>query len=77
VAPFELRILKALFFLKWDVPVKGLTSQTFAILCCLSISPILDIRAHEQQVKEALPAANLEVRSYLLTQRWSLRVFLT
>ena len=60
VAPLELRILKALFLLKWVTPFKA-SPRNIAIL--LINQPNLDIRAHEQQVKEAL--RNLESQSYL------------
>ncbi len=60
VTELELRILKALFLLKWVSPFKA-SPRNIAIL--LINQPDLDIRAHEQQVKEAL--RNLEVQSYL------------
>jgi hypothetical protein len=56
----ELRILKALFLLKW-VPQFKSTARNIAIL--LINEPNFDIRAHEQAVKEAL--INLESQSYL------------
>jgi hypothetical protein len=60
VGPLELRILKALFLLKWVPQFKG-TARNIAIL--LIQEPNFDIRAHEQAVKEAL--INLENQSYL------------
>ena len=60
VGPLELRILKALFLLKWVPQFKG-TARNIAIL--LIQEPNFDIRAHEQAVKEAL--INLESQSYL------------
>jgi len=60
VGPLELRILKALFLLKW-VPQFKSTARNIAIL--LINEPNFDIRAHEQAVKEAL--INLESQSYL------------
>jgi len=56
----ELRILKALFLLKW-VPQFKSTARNIAIL--LIQEPNFDIRAHEQAVKDAL--INLESQSYL------------
>ncbi|WP_094592322.1 BREX system P-loop protein BrxC [Vulcanococcus limneticus] len=56
----ELRILKALFLLKWVPQFKG-TARNIAIL--LINEPNFDIRAHEQAVKDAL--INLESQSYL------------
>jgi hypothetical protein len=56
----ELRILKALFLLKW-VPQFKSTARNIAIL--LINEPNFDIRAHEQALKEAL--INLESQSYL------------
>lgn len=56
----ELRILKALFLLKW-VPQFKSTARNIAIL--LINQPNFDIRAHELAVKEAL--INLESQSYL------------
>ena len=56
----ELRILKALFLLKWVTQFKS-TARNIAIL--LIQEPNFDIRAHEQAVKEAL--INLESQSYL------------
>jgi hypothetical protein len=56
----ELRILKALFLLKW-VPQFKSTARNIAIL--LINQPNFDIRAHEQAVKDAL--INLESQSYL------------
>lgn len=56
----ELRILKALFLLKW-VPQFKSTARNIAIL--LINEPNFDIRAHEQAVKDAL--INLESQSYL------------
>ena len=56
----ELRILKALFLLKW-VPQFKSTARNIAIL--LIKEPNFDIRAHEQAVKEAL--INLESQSFL------------
>jgi hypothetical protein len=56
----ELRILKALFLLKW-VPQFKSTARNIAIL--LISEPNFDIRAHEQAVKDAL--INLESQSYL------------
>jgi hypothetical protein len=60
VGELELRILKALFLLKWVPQFKG-TARNIAIL--LIREPNFDIRAHEQAVKEAL--INLESQSYL------------
>ncbi|MCX5946742.1 MAG: BREX system P-loop protein BrxC [Cyanobacteria bacterium] len=60
VGALELRILKALFLLKW-VPGFKSTARNIAIL--LIEAPNFDIRAHEQAVKEAL--INLESQSYL------------
>lgn len=60
VGELELRILKALFLLKW-VPQFKSTARNIAIL--LINQPNFDIRAHEQAVKEAL--INLESQSYL------------
>ncbi len=60
VGPLELRILKALFLLKW-VPQFKSTARNIAIL--LIQAPNFDIRAHEQSVKEAL--ISLESQSYL------------
>jgi hypothetical protein len=60
VGELELRILKALFLLKW-VPQFKSTARNIAIL--LISEPNFDIRAHEQAVKEAL--INLESQSYL------------
>ena len=60
VGALELRILKALFLLKW-VPQFKSTARNIAIL--LIQEPNFDIRAHEQAVKEAL--INLESQSYL------------
>jgi hypothetical protein len=60
VGPLELRILKALFLLKW-VPQFKSTARNIAIL--LIQEPNFDIRAHEQAVKAAL--INLESQSYL------------
>ena len=60
VGPLELRILKALFLLKW-VPQFKSTARNIAIL--LISEPNFDIRAHEQAVKDAL--INLESQSYL------------
>ncbi|WP_411869215.1 BREX system P-loop protein BrxC [Vulcanococcus limneticus] len=60
VGELELRILKALFLLKWVTPFKS-TARNIAIL--LINEPNFDIRAHEQAVKEAL--INLESQSYL------------
>ena len=60
VGPLELRILKALFLLKW-VPQFKSTPRNIAIL--LISEPDFDIRAHEQDVKDAL--INLEAQSYL------------
>jgi len=60
VGELELRILKALFLLKW-VPQFKSTARNIAIL--LIQEPNFDIRAHEQAVKEAL--INLESQSYL------------
>jgi hypothetical protein len=60
VGELELRILKALFLLKW-VPQFKSTARNIAIL--LINEPNFDIRAHEQAVKEAL--INLESQSYL------------
>jgi len=56
----ELRILKALFLLKWVPQFKG-TARNIAIL--LISEPSFDIRAHEQAIREAL--INLESQSYL------------
>ena len=56
----ELRILKALFLLKW-VPQFKSTARNIAIL--LIQEPNFYIRAHEQAVKDAL--INLESQSYL------------
>ena len=60
VGELELRILKALFLLKW-VPQFKSTARNIAIL--LIQEPNFDIRAHEQRVKDAL--INLESQSYL------------
>jgi hypothetical protein len=60
VGPLELRILKALFLLKW-VPQFKSTARNIAIL--LINEPNFDIRVHEQAVKDAL--INLENQSYL------------
>ena len=60
VGELELRLLKALFLLKWVPQFKG-TARNIAIL--LINQPNFDIRAHEQAVKEAL--INLESQSYL------------
>ena len=60
VGELELRILKALFLLKW-VPQFKSTARNIAIL--LISEPNFDIRAHEQAVKDAL--INLESQSYL------------
>ena len=60
VGELELRILKALFLLKW-VPQFKSTARNIAIL--LIQEPNFDIRAHEQAVKEAL--INLTSQSYL------------
>jgi hypothetical protein len=60
VGELELRILKALFLLKW-VPQFKSTARNIAIL--LINEPNFDIRAHEQKVKDAL--INLESQSYL------------
>jgi hypothetical protein len=60
VGELELRILKALFLLKW-VPQFKSTARNIAIL--LINEPNFNIRAHEQGVKEAL--INLESQSYL------------
>jgi hypothetical protein len=60
VGELELRILKALFLLKW-VPQFKSTARNIAIL--LIQEPNFDIRAHEQAVKDAL--INLESQSYL------------
>lgn len=60
VGELELRILKALFLLKW-VPQFKSTARNIAIL--LINQPNFDIRAHEQAVKDAL--INLESQSYL------------
>jgi hypothetical protein len=60
VGPLELRILKALFLLKW-VPQFKSTARNIAIL--LISEPNFDIRAHEQAVKDAL--ISLESQSYL------------
>jgi hypothetical protein len=60
VGELELRILKALFLLKW-VPQFKSTARNIAIL--LINEPNFDIRAHEQRVKDAL--INLESQSYL------------
>jgi hypothetical protein len=60
VGELELRILKALFLLKW-VPQFKSTARNIAIL--LIQAPNFDIRAHEQAVKDAL--INLESQSYL------------
>jgi hypothetical protein len=60
VGELELRILKALYLLKW-VPQFKSTARNIAIL--LISEPNFDIRAHEQAVKEAL--INLESQSYL------------
>ena len=56
----ELRILKALFLLKW-VPQFKSTARNIAIL--LINQPNFDIRSHEQGIKDAL--INLERQSYL------------
>lgn len=60
VGELELRILKALFLLKW-VPQFKSTARNIAIL--LINEPNFDIRAHEQAVKDAL--INLDSQSYL------------
>lgn len=60
VGELELRILKALFLLKW-VPQFKSTVRNIAIL--LISEPSFDIRAHEQAVKDAL--ISLESQSYL------------
>ncbi|MCP9925941.1 BREX system P-loop protein BrxC [Synechococcus lacustris C3-12m-Tous] len=60
VDPLELRILKALFLLKW-VPQFKSTARNIAIL--LIQEPNFDIRAHEQAIREAL--ISLESQSYL------------
>jgi hypothetical protein len=60
VGELELRILKALFLLKW-VPQFKSTARNIAIL--LINEPNFDIRAHEQAVKDAL--ISLESQSYL------------
>jgi len=60
VGELELRILKALFLLKW-VPQFKSTERNIAIL--LINEPNFDIRAHEQAVKDAL--INLTSQSYL------------
>jgi len=60
VGELELRILKALFLLKW-VPQFKSTARNIAIL--LINEPNFDIRAHDQAVKDAL--INLESQSYL------------
>jgi hypothetical protein len=60
VGELELRILKALFLLKW-VPQFKSTARNISIL--LINEPNFDIRAHEQAVKEAL--INLDSQSYL------------
>jgi hypothetical protein len=60
VGELELRILKALFLLKW---VQGFKSTARNIAILLIEAPNFDIRAHEQAVKEAL--INLESQSYL------------
>ena len=60
VGELELRVLKALFLLKWVPQFKG-TARNIAIL--LISEPSFDIRAHEQAVKDAL--INLEYQSYL------------
>ncbi len=60
VSDLELRILKALFLLKW-VPQFKSTARNIAIL--LISEPDFDIRSHEQTVKDAL--INLDRQSYL------------
>jgi hypothetical protein len=60
VGELELRILKALFLLKW---VQGFKSTARNIAILLIQEPNFDIRAHEQAVKDAL--INLESQSYL------------
>jgi hypothetical protein len=60
VGELELRILKALFLLKWVPPFKS-TARNISIL--LINQPNFDIRSHEQAVKDAL--INLESQSYL------------
>ena len=60
VGELEMRILKALFLLKW-VPQFKSTARNIAIL--LIQEPNFDIRTHEQAVKDAL--INLESQSYL------------
>ncbi len=60
VSDLELRILKALFLLKW-VPQFKSTARNIAIL--LINQPNFDIRSHEQGIKDAL--INLERQSYL------------
>lgn len=56
----QLRILKALFLLKW---VRGFKTNLRNIAILLIDSPDIDIRAHEQAVRVAL--ADLKNRSYL------------
>ncbi|QNI68446.1 BREX system P-loop protein BrxC [Synechococcus sp. BMK-MC-1] len=60
VTDLELRILKALFLIKW-VPQFKSTPRNIAIL--LINQPNFDIRIHEQGIKDAL--INLERQSYL------------
>ena len=60
VSDKELRILKALFLLKW-VPQFKSTSRNVSILLINEVS--FDIQGHEQTVKDAL--INLERQSYL------------
>ncbi len=60
VTDLELRILKALFLLKW-VPQFKSTARNISIL--LINQPNFDIRSHEQGIKDAL--INLERQSYL------------
>jgi hypothetical protein len=59
-SPVAIRILKALFLLKWVREFKS-TPRNIAIL--LIDQPAVDIRAHEKSVREAL--ALLEGQSYL------------
>ena len=60
VGPMELRILKALFLLKWVTPFKA-SARNISIL--LIDQPNPNIRHQDEQVKEAL--RNLEIQSYL------------
>jgi len=74
VRPFETaHTLKPCFFAQWVSPFKP-TSQQLAILFLID-QPDLDIRAHEQQVKEALRI--WKCKSYLQRSGESSTSFLT